>query len=94
MRWMMVALISLSAILLSLTPASADIICVICIGTDGGGSPVNSFCQNYDRVLRAQGESTKGIPLALRKRIAANETKYRCQCQGWSNPICAQTKAK
>lgn len=87
----MMALISLSASLLPTTPSHARICIFVCIDDDA--PIVDSFCQNYDRVLRAQGESTKGLPLALRKRIAANETKYRCQCQGWSNPICAQTRA-
>lgn len=89
---MTAALISLSAILLPVTPSQSRICIFVCIDDDAPA--VNGFCQAYQRVLRAQGESTKGLSLALRKRIAANDVLYRCTCEAWTNPICAQTRPK
>lgn len=85
-------MISLSVILTGTLPSHARICIFVCIDDDAPA--VNGFCQAYSRVLRAPGESTKGLSLALRKRIAANDVLYRCACEGWTNPICAQTKAK
>ena len=51
---------------------------------------INSFCQAYHRILRTseEGAALAHAPLAVRQRIAANETLYRCHCEGWQNPIC------
>lgn len=85
-------MISLSAILTGTHPSHARICIFVCIDDDP--PVINGFCQSYERVLRTKGDSTKGLTLALRKRIASNDVLYRCACQGWANPICAQTKAK
>lgn len=79
----------LSLSLLSLTPAKADRVkfCVLFCEVESE-APADTFCQMYSRILLNKSDSTKNLPLTMRKRIASNEVKYRCQCQGWNNPVC------
>lgn len=42
----------------------------------------DSFCQVYQQVVRAKGEGAIAAPLAVKKRILANELTYRDQCSG------------
>lgn len=52
---------------------------------------VNSFCAAYQRIIRQEheGEQLGRIESrVVRERIAANETLYRCECEGWNHEIC------
>lgn len=42
--------------------------------------PLDSFCQLYDRVIVAKGDSAISAPLSVKRRILANELKYRKFC--------------
>ena len=46
----------------------------------GQASPVDSFCQVYNKVVVAKGDGAIAAPLAVKKRILANELTYRDQC--------------
>ena len=56
-------------------------------------SAVDSYCQSYQRVIRAPAESAINAPLSVKQRIAANDVTYRCLCEGWENPICRAKKS-
>ncbi len=43
-------------------------------------SAVDSFCEIYRKVVVAKGDSAIAAPLAVKKRILANELTYRDQC--------------
>lgn len=49
---------------------------------------VDSYCAIYRKVIQSKGEGAIQASLAVKKRIAANEVVYRCQCEKWNNPIC------
>ena len=53
-------------------------------------SAVDSFCTTYQKQIKAKGDGAISAPLAVRQRIAANETTYRCLCENWQNPACKQ----
>lgn len=42
--------------------------------------PLDSFCTVYNRVVVAKGDGSITAPLAVKKRILANELIYREQC--------------
>lgn len=46
------------------------------------GQPVavDSFCQVYNKVVVAKGDSAISASTAVKKRILANELTYRSQC--------------
>ena len=41
---------------------------------------VDSFCEVYNKVVVAKGDGAIAAPLAVKKRILANELTYRDQC--------------
>lgn len=41
---------------------------------------VDSFCEVYNKVVVAKGDGAITAPLAVKKRILANELTYRDQC--------------
>lgn len=51
---------------------------------------VDSFCTSYSRVIRnpSDAAAVKGLPRNLRERNAANDTLYRCTCEGWKHKAC------
>lgn len=51
---------------------------------------IDSFCQSYQRVIRAPADSAIGAPLPVKQRIAANDVTYRCLCEKWESPLCRQ----
>lgn len=55
---------------------------------------VDSFCSAYKRVIGTEheGASLHSAARPVKERIAANDALYRCECQGWDNPICARVK--
>lgn len=48
----------------------------------GEAPPVDSFCQLYDPVIVAKGDANITASLEVRKRLLANELKYRKFCAG------------
>lgn len=48
----------------------------------------DSFCAVYERVIIENGDGTINARPAVKRRLAANEVKYRCLCTGWKNPVC------
>jgi hypothetical protein len=50
----------------------------------------DSFCALQDRTILTPADSAaiKALPDDLKRRIVKNETRYRCICQKWQNPIC------
>jgi len=52
----------------------------------------DSFCQVYQRVIQAQGEGKITAADPVKRRIAANEVTYKCQCENWPDPICKGPK--
>ena len=69
---------------------------MLCVGlilmfcSPSSPSPTDSFCSIYERVIRENTDaiSLKGASDGVKRRTATNDTVYRCQCQGWDNPIC------
>lgn len=66
-----------------------------CAATEGNGAAkpaavVNSYCSVYQRVIRneQEGASLHAAARPVKERIAANDSLYRCACEGWDNPIC------
>lgn len=59
---------------------------------DGTTPPlaVNSYCAVYQRVIRSEeeGASLHHTHRTVKERIAANDTLFRCECEGWDNPVC------
>lgn len=51
----------------------------------------NTFCLTYHRVVRTEddGASLAGANRGVRDRILGNELAYRCECDGWSDPVCS-----
>jgi predicted transcriptional regulator len=51
---------------------------------------VDTLCTMQDRMITSMEDSKaiKGLPEALQRRIVKNETRYRCKCEKWQNPIC------
>lgn len=49
-----------------------------CFGNDP--TPIDSFCQLYGQVIVEQGDSKIAAPLNVKRRILANEQKYRKFC--------------
>ena len=48
----------------------------------------DSFCAVYQKVVRAPSDGAIRAGDGVRRRIAANEVVYRCQCDGWKSPRC------
>ena len=48
----------------------------------------DSFCSAYQKVVQAAGDGAIKASDEVRRRIAANEIVYRCQCEGWKSPRC------
>lgn len=73
------------------TPSSADRVkfCFLfCeIETD---SPVDSYCQSYQRVIRNASDAAEIKKLSRGPKVPlnANEVLYLCKCKKWDNPIC------
>ena len=44
--------------------------------------PTDSFCLLYDKVIVEQGDSKISAPLAVKKRLLANELKFKRLCKG------------
>lgn len=44
--------------------------------------PVDSFCQVYQQVVQAKGDAAIAAPLAVKRRILANEQIYAKVCKG------------
>lgn len=59
---------------------------------DGNNSPlvVNSYCAVYQRIIRseAEGASLHAAHRSVKERVAANDTLFRCECEGWTNHVC------
>jgi hypothetical protein len=45
-------------------------------------TPVDSYCQLYNKVVLAVGDGKITAPDAVKRRILANELTYRDQCGG------------
>lgn len=91
LNWTIILLILAASIL----PAKADIVCVLCFGTDKP-QVIDSYCADYQQIMLQQAEAREIAKLspALKKRIGANDDLYLCRCKGWKNPICAQLNAR
>lgn len=69
---------------------------MICLGlilmfcSTNSAKTIDSYCAVSERLLRSPIDSAyvKGAPDGLKRRIAAADVNYRCQCEGWDNPIC------
>lgn len=69
--------------------------CDATLGNSGISSPilVNSFCLSYERVIHNEADANALTLVNLthiKQRIATNETRYRCECEHWDNPICVK----
>jgi len=53
---------------------------------------IDSYCANYERVIRRKGEGAITADPVVKQRIAANEVNYRCLCEGWTSPLCRSAK--
>ncbi len=53
-------------------------------------SPVDSFCQVYQKVNQGAADSAeiKKLSRGPKDRLTANEVLYLCKCKAWENPIC------
>jgi len=51
---------------------------------------IDTLCTMQERVVRSPVDSAaiKMLPEALRRRIVANETRWRCRCEKWHHPVC------
>ena len=47
-----------------------------------GTPPADSFCQVYQQMIQAKGEGSVAAPLAVKRRMLANELYYRQRCKG------------
>jgi hypothetical protein len=56
---------------------------------------VDTLCQLQDRIILSPSDSAavKALPEALQRRIVRNETRFRCKCQKWQNPVCGAPPA-
>jgi hypothetical protein len=43
--------------------------------------PIDSYCQVYNQVVVSKGDGQISAPLAVKKRILANELTYRQECK-------------
>lgn len=43
--------------------------------------PIDSYCQVYNPVVVSRGDGQISAPLAVKKRILANELTYRQECK-------------
>lgn len=44
--------------------------------------PISDYCQLYDRIIVEQGDSKITAPLGVKKRLLANELKFKQLCGG------------
>lgn len=68
---------------------------IFCFGTSDAPArqaPVDSFCSRYEKqvITREDLEEIRKLPRRIRDRIQGNEVDYRCDCEGWNNPICQE----
>jgi hypothetical protein len=51
---------------------------------------LDSLCTMQERMLLTPADSAavKALPDGLARRIARNETRWRCRCQKWQHPVC------
>lgn len=49
---------------------------------------VDSYCTQYQRVIRKPDEARISGALVVKQRIAANDVTYRCVCEQWDSPLC------
>lgn len=90
MRKMLLALVACSTISSAAEAGTGRIkFCFLFCAVEGEAA-ADSFCQAYERVIRDPGDSAslQAARLSLQKRTARNDALYRCQCEGWKNPIC------
>jgi hypothetical protein len=50
----------------------------------------DTLCTMQERIVLSPADSAaiKTLPEALRRRIVANETRWRCRCDKWHHPVC------
>lgn len=51
--------------------------------------PVSDFCSRYNQVIQSKGDSDIKANILVKKRIAANEIDYKCNCLKLKEAYCA-----
>ncbi|MDQ2080240.1 hypothetical protein RA307_08610 [Xanthobacteraceae bacterium Astr-EGSB] len=71
-------------------PAEAERVrwCLLC--EIEAAPAIDTLCSMQERVVLSPADSAaiKMLPEALRRRIVANETRWRCRCEKWHHPVC------
>jgi hypothetical protein len=51
---------------------------------------LDTLCTMQERMLLtpADAAAIKTLPRDLQRRVARNETRWRCRCQKWHHPVC------
>lgn len=51
---------------------------------------LDTLCTMQERMILSPSDSAaiKALSEPLQRRIVRNETRWRCKCQKWQNPIC------
>jgi hypothetical protein len=73
----------------TITAEAKTRVCILfCV--DEVAETTDTLCTMQERMIRSSSDSAavKALPLDLQRRIVANETRYRCKCTGWNNPVC------
>jgi hypothetical protein len=75
---------------ISAAPAAADTVrwCLLCEIEETPAA--DTLCTLQERTILTPTDSAalKVLPEPLRRRIVANETRWRCRCQKWRHPVC------
>lgn len=55
---------------------------------------IDTLCTIQGRMILspADAAAVKNLPVELQRRVVKNETRYRCKCEAWKNPICGEAK--
>jgi hypothetical protein len=56
---------------------------------------LDTLCTMQERMIRSPSDATaiKTLPGELQRRLVRNETRWRCRCQKWRNPVCGAPPA-